>query len=438
MNARHGDMWTHQFDGSSFGSKNRDMFLFRDRQEMEDKWSYPEGLNFSQRDRIEAEKEYKEKMKLWRRRREMMLHRLPIDMLLGGTKVVMTERMDILGEIRRLKQVELPTRAKDLYVGRGIRLPPDHTINRPKHKLPIANSYDLSSINKTTTTERAPNIQRSKTDVSRIHRNKTKVTLRMPAKAKTQLSSHPKRLAAPSDSPEQIPSVAAKPSPAPLKFPEPSPPTEKVEEFTREQGTKEEEQVSQNDHYPNQKKGTLFPNPTPSPPSPPPPVEKVPKPLKGFADYTKLVDAEQLIQLQKTFKRLDSDADGHVQFDKIEKEYLNDMTKQQIKYLRHIYQVESETTFFGEKEFVPFFKLIETIRNLEKTFSNSFDTVNFDQLEEEISKYMALFLKVDVEGKGEGKLDDLCRLLAELDRLEMDSEGLQLLKTSFKVIELFN
>ncbi|CAD5117067.1 DgyrCDS5887 [Dimorphilus gyrociliatus] len=371
MNARHGDMWTHQFDGSSFGSKNRDMFLFRDRQEMEDKWSYPEGLNFSQRDRIEAEKEYKEKMKLWRRRREMMLHRLPIDMLLGGTKVVMTERMDILGEIRRLKQVELPTRAKDLYVGRGIRLPPDHTINRPKHKLPIANSY-------------------------------------------------------------------AKPSPAPLKFPEPSPPTEKVEEFTREQGTKEEEQVSQNDHYPNQKKGTLFPNPTPSPPSPPPPVEKVPKPLKGFADYTKLVDAEQLIQLQKTFKRLDSDADGHVQFDKIEKEYLNDMTKQQIKYLRHIYQVESETTFFGEKEFVPFFKLIETIRNLEKTFSNSFDTVNFDQLEEEISKYMALFLKVDVEGKGEGKLDDLCRLLAELDRLEMDSEGLQLLKTSFKVIELFN
>lgn len=66
------------------------------------------------------------------------------------------------------------------------------------------------------------------------------------------------------------------------------------------------------------------------------------------------------------------------------------MTRNQIKYLRQIYQVESETTFFGEKEFVPFFKLIETIKNLEKTLSNSFDTVNFDQLEEEISKYMVL------------------------------------------------
>ena len=31
--------------------------------------------------------------------------------------------MDIMGEIAKLKSVVLPTRAKDLYVGKGFRLP---------------------------------------------------------------------------------------------------------------------------------------------------------------------------------------------------------------------------------------------------------------------------------------------------------------------------
>lgn len=90
----------------------------------EDKWILGETSPTNQRERIQAEREYGDRMKDWRRRRELMSHRIPHPLLLGGTKVAMNERMDITGEIRRLKQVTLPTRAKDLYVGRGIKLPP--------------------------------------------------------------------------------------------------------------------------------------------------------------------------------------------------------------------------------------------------------------------------------------------------------------------------
>ncbi|CAD5111135.1 DgyrCDS473 [Dimorphilus gyrociliatus] len=112
--------------------KTRGLFLRTERYETEEKCSFRETSPTNQRERIQAERVYGDRMKDWRRRREFMTHRIPHHLLLGGTKVAMNERMDITGEIRRLKQVTLPDRAKDLYVGRGIKLPPTHGINKPK------------------------------------------------------------------------------------------------------------------------------------------------------------------------------------------------------------------------------------------------------------------------------------------------------------------
>uniref|UniRef100_A0A1I8H498 Protein kinase domain-containing protein n=1 Tax=Macrostomum lignano TaxID=282301 RepID=A0A1I8H498_9PLAT len=54
---------------------------------------------------------------------------------LDGSKAVFNRRSDILTEIARLKAIVLPDFAKDLFVGRGIRLPESHALNNPKKTL---------------------------------------------------------------------------------------------------------------------------------------------------------------------------------------------------------------------------------------------------------------------------------------------------------------
>ncbi|PAA93617.1 hypothetical protein BOX15_Mlig034311g2 [Macrostomum lignano] len=54
---------------------------------------------------------------------------------LDGSKAVFNRRSDILAEIARLKAIVLPDFAKDLFVGRGIRLPESHALNNPKKTL---------------------------------------------------------------------------------------------------------------------------------------------------------------------------------------------------------------------------------------------------------------------------------------------------------------
>ncbi|KAK2185709.1 hypothetical protein NP493_226g08043 [Ridgeia piscesae] len=69
-----------------------------------------------------------------KKRGELLLHREPVNLLMGGRSMELSEREDIMSEIQRLKTVMLPTRAKDLYVGRGFKLPAGHALNNPKLK----------------------------------------------------------------------------------------------------------------------------------------------------------------------------------------------------------------------------------------------------------------------------------------------------------------
>lgn len=89
-----------------------------------------EELALYERERFESELEWMDKIKLLRRR-EGLTHREPMDFLMGGQKVMLFERMDILGELARLKSLSLPAKAKELYVGKGFKLPATHTLNNP-------------------------------------------------------------------------------------------------------------------------------------------------------------------------------------------------------------------------------------------------------------------------------------------------------------------
>ena len=67
---------------------------------------------------------YLEHLRGIKRRREVVPHRAELDLFLGGKKIECEERFDINREIQRLKAMAMPTRARDLFHGRGIVLPP--------------------------------------------------------------------------------------------------------------------------------------------------------------------------------------------------------------------------------------------------------------------------------------------------------------------------
>ncbi|XP_021344986.1 uncharacterized protein LOC110444957 isoform X3 [Mizuhopecten yessoensis] len=96
-------------------------------------WDSPkvfEGL--SQRERLRAELEYMERLRYVKRRREVLPHRAQIDLLMGGKKVDFVERFDIQKEIQKLKSLIMPQNARDLFHGRGIPLPTEHSSVKPR------------------------------------------------------------------------------------------------------------------------------------------------------------------------------------------------------------------------------------------------------------------------------------------------------------------
>ncbi|KAI0236562.1 hypothetical protein LSAT2_012905 [Lamellibrachia satsuma] len=90
--------------------------------------------SLTQRDRHFTDASFMEQTRTPRRRGDLLLHREPVNLLMGGRSMELSEREDIASEIQRLKTVMLPTRAKDLYVGRGFKLPAGHSLNNPKLK----------------------------------------------------------------------------------------------------------------------------------------------------------------------------------------------------------------------------------------------------------------------------------------------------------------
>ncbi|KAK3593879.1 hypothetical protein CHS0354_011483 [Potamilus streckersoni] len=96
-------------------------------------WEGYRSLDFmNQRERLQAEFEYMEKLRGIKRRREVMPHRSNLDLLMGGKKMEFCERFEIQREIQKLKSLILPQNARDLYHGRGFRLPEDHNSMKPR------------------------------------------------------------------------------------------------------------------------------------------------------------------------------------------------------------------------------------------------------------------------------------------------------------------
>ncbi|KAL3882505.1 hypothetical protein ACJMK2_028842 [Sinanodonta woodiana] len=403
-------------------------------------WDGYRSLDFlNQRERLQAEFEYMEKLRGIKRRREVMPHRSNLDLLMGGKKVEFCERFEIQREIQKLKSLILPQNARDLYHGRGFRLPDDHNSIKPRRN--PAQDIDLddqmshlqnklsfdpetgrarprfqrqgesdSSLPKINNrgyllgVTQSPQLSRSKTNASsqiklgnRSHTTfpgtNTTVDGRInePSSiwSNTQL---PKKIEIPTEPILPAPPISAT-----------SPPNQKLAVPQTQQDADSDDAIeTAHADNPSREHSEIAASPDTVP---------TPNPLKGSELRTALSEKEQT-QLEETFKKLDTDNDGHLKYNQVQTQLPKSLTPNQEKFMKQVYELVSSSTFFGIEEFLTMNYLTKTITETSGPVKEAYDKINFTTLAESISQYVSLFQSMDVNQRGKISLDELKQILS--------------------------
>ncbi|XP_021344991.1 uncharacterized protein LOC110444957 isoform X8 [Mizuhopecten yessoensis] len=267
-----------------------------------DQWDSPkvfEGL--SQRERLRAELEYMERLRYVKRRREVLPHRAQIDLLMGGKKVDFVERFDIQKEIQKLKSLIMPQNARDLFHGRGIPLPTEHSSVKPRRPPLIDYDSDEDST-------QPAYLRRSRTNVSKFEnampRSYTSVHGRPDRDLKvTPKAENVRRVDIPSAGavpriPQSRGRSGTNPDPGTIEIPETTENIEHDDPASME---------AYEDLTDRQKMMASRTSKTASPVKPP----ATPNPLRG-SELPQMIPETERSELHATFKKLDTDSDGYV------------------------------------------------------------------------------------------------------------------------------
>lgn len=146
---------------------------------------------------------------------------------------------------------------------------------------------------------------------------------------------------------------------------------------------------------------------------------KTPKLIKRF----ELNDDLKYKELKKLFSKLDLDEDGHLSFDLVQNIFCKNLTQAQLSYIKQvflsikfssiryltefiikIYNILSDSTYFGLNEFISFILILEAIKkqkfkgkqtpkvfeddDLIQNFWDIFIHTDFDDYKKDIIEYM--------------------------------------------------
>nr|XP_022288305.1 uncharacterized protein LOC111100577 isoform X1 [Crassostrea virginica] len=76
-----------------------------------------------------------------------------------------------------------------------------------------------------------------------------------------------------------------------------------------------------------------------------------PNPLRG-SELSHLLPEEKRDELKKAFQKLDTDSDGHLMYQQVKSQLPPQMSAQQERFLKQVYDITSSSTFFGVDEFM--------------------------------------------------------------------------------------
>ncbi|XP_062613519.1 uncharacterized protein LOC134275261 isoform X7 [Saccostrea cucullata] len=473
----------------SLGSK-RGVILHTDRYQ----WDAPKSFEgMSQRDRLKAELEYMERLRGIKRRREMLPHRAQLDLLMGGKKVEFSERFDIQKEIQKLKSLIMPRNARDLFHGRGFQLPDMHSSMKPRrppildydsdedtsvpssHRLgkqtvdpdtglprprlrqnagqlpridnrnmielqrgrrPISiKSHDMAQETHRFSEEgpwTRENFARQGMSPAYLKRSRTNIQSKMdsvvnrsatlPEATDTQL-----KLSTRNDAVKrvEIPSAGNLPKSRGAEKVEPMIDSSKnplqidnLKENLPEQDVAALERVESR----LSGRSKLADSPMKAP---------TPNPLRG-SELSHLLPEEQRDELRKAFQKLDTDADGHLMYQQVKSQLPPQMTSQQERFLKQVYEITSSSTFFGVDEFMTMSTLTKKVQSLKEEAADSFGNLDFSSLHSNIVKYVDLFQSVDRNQRGKISLESLQEVLSTAQETDLSADD----KTWNKILDV--
>ncbi|XP_052708352.1 uncharacterized protein LOC128183410 isoform X4 [Crassostrea angulata] len=476
----------------SLGSK-RGVILHTDRYQWDAPKSF-EGM--SQRDRLRAELEYMERLRGIKRRREMLPHRAQLDLLMGGKKVEFSERFDIQREIQKLKSLIMPQNARDLFHGKGFHLPDEHSSLRPRRapmldydsdedtSVPSSHRLGKQAVDPDTGLPRSrlrqnigqlPRIvnkniielQRGRRPISIKNHDMAQETPRFsedgpwtrdqfarqgrkfgmsPAYLKRSRTNVPSKmdpmvnrsttlppndrqlnLSTRNDAVKrvEIPSAGALPKSRGTEKPEAmvDPDTNPLQIDNLKENLPEED-VAALERIESRLSGRskLIDSPVKA---------ATPNPLKG-SELSHLLPEEKRDELKKTFQKLDTDADGHLMYQQIKSQLPPQMSVQQERFLKQVYDITSSSTFFGVDEFMTMSTLTKKVQDLKSEAADSFGNLDFALLHDQIIKYVDLFQSVDRIHSGKISLESLQEVLSaalETDLSADDTNWNKILET---------
>ncbi|XP_032236588.2 uncharacterized protein LOC5511368 isoform X2 [Nematostella vectensis] len=134
---------------------------------------------------------------------------------------------------------------------------------------------------------------------------------------------------------------------------------------------------------------------------------------------------EDLQSLQKMFTKLDADGDGHISFAELQRSLPSDLSKKQISYLKKIYQLACESTYFGLEEFVAVHQMCQIMSRSGYSTFKVFDAMDMGRIEPAISIYVELFNSLDRRKSGTLSIDSFQNLLASSLNVRSESSVVQ-------------
>ncbi|XP_052810642.1 uncharacterized protein LOC128238598 isoform X4 [Mya arenaria] len=422
-----------------------------------------DGLN--QRERLQAELEYMERLRGIKRRREVLPHRAQLDLLMGGKKMEFAERFEIQREIQKLKSLILPQHAKDLFHGRGFILPENHMSRKPRRLFDI--NYDLED---ELTSPFSPERHSMNPETGRIH---TKQMRQYPldqgaslpkinnrgyllgasapiilSKEKRTVESIKARLRIPTSSSQPAHMTRSRTNvtsgntktavlgrsvtAGQVKKDIVRQSLESPAVMPHNSVTKPEIKIPVSARDPEEGDLQQVPEPTPVVPKTTPshttltdkkpevdePIEEdqssptaaTPNPLKGVELHRTMSEDEQN-KLKQTFNKLDTDKDGHIMYSQLQTQLPKQFSQNQEKFIKQVYDITSSNTFFGVDEFMTMSFLTGVVTSLSGEPLEAYNKINFQRLHEVIRQYVELFQTVDRSHRGKIGLASLQEIL---------------------------
>ncbi|VDI18862.1 Hypothetical predicted protein [Mytilus galloprovincialis] len=451
----------------TLGAK-RGVILHTDRYQTDGalKWAGSKTLDsLSQRDRLRAELEYMEKLRGIKRRREVLPHRAQLDLLMGGKRVDLTERFDIQREIQKLKSLIMPQNARDLFHGRGFTLPDQHASLKPRQQPTLDYEDDDLFSSAPASLQRLPkhtidtdigflksrtNIGNKRANESQLPRisNRSSTIGMTPAylrRSRTNIHQKDKYYTGFPDSNAQkglkvtpksenvkrvdIPSASQTPRlPHDVTEETPGPLEPMKDPYPSEIDLKADladDEIEALETARDRPTSLLNKPETPFKPA-------TPNPLKGSELSRKLPEDEQKL-LKETFKKLDTDSDGHLMYNQVQTQ-LPRLSSPQERFLKQVYDITSSSTFFGIEEFMTMSALTKLVNDQKDAAKEAFTSLDFSELHHNIVSFIDLFQTVDRHQSGIISTDSLQEVLCAAIETDLRSET-QLWNTIIDVVD---